>query len=134
QINQLFASTTDKVVLPEFRKQLKRGQSYTFALGIKNYLEQRADFNVRMSFSQALVTKDESSYQITADISKWIFEQQGPFTLNDNEQEIISLPVHAIGAEEGITYVFDVTVNCDLVTDLCNPYGYKQKIYIDIID
>ena len=76
----------------------------------------------------------ESGYQPFADMSKWIIEKQGPFTLNDNEQKIVTLPVQAVGAEEGITYIFDVTVSCDLNTDLCNPYGYKQKIYIDIID
>jgi len=133
QINQLLVSSNEKVVLPEFRKTLHQGQRYSFALGIKNYLEQTADFNVNMRFSYAMTTKDESLYSPNIDMSRWIFESQGPFRLGDNEKKIISMPVHTIGSEPGITYVFEVEVRCNKNIELCNPYGYKQKIFVDVI-
>jgi hypothetical protein len=133
QVNQLLASSNEKVVLPEFRKQLKQGQRYSFALGMKNYLEQKANFTVEMQFSHAMITEDESLYSPASDMGKWIFESLGPFSLDDNEQLVISLPVQTVAAEIGISYVFDVTVTCNQSIQLCNPYGYEQKIYIDII-
>jgi hypothetical protein len=132
QINELLASTNEKVVLPVFRRELKSGQSYTFVLGIKNYLEQPADFTVEIGFSGA-TTGAEQEYIPSTDISKWYFEQLGPFRLADSEKKIVALPFRAINAQKGVTYVFDVKVACNLNTGLCNPYGYNQRIYLEII-
>jgi hypothetical protein len=131
QISQLLSSTNEKVVLPEFRQEIRQGQTHSFALGIRNYLEETADFTVRMSFSTA--EKQGQEVAVSTDMGKWIFESQGPFTLLADEQKIILLPVRAVDAEKGVTYIFDVEVTCSLNTYLCNPYGYRQKIYADII-
>lgn len=135
EIQNLFAQTTQKVIVPEYRKELRRGKTYVFGLGIKNYLEENSNFRVQMSFSEAIGTKTRESYEnYVADPSEWILENQGPYNLAPNGNQIVSLPITVKEGEKGITYVFDVEVTCDGPDVLCNPYGYPQKIYIDVID
>ena len=123
--------TNEKVVVPVFKKELRRGETYVFALGMKNYLEQESDFTVHVEFLRALASGQQR--ELTIPVSKWIFETQGPFALKPGEKKIVALPVRAVGAYEDVTYVFNVYVTCTGSQQLCNPYGYSQIIEVDVI-
>jgi hypothetical protein len=133
QINTILSSTNEKVVLPEFKKQLKQGQRYIFGLGIKNYIEETADFTITMKFVNAYTTNGEVQYSPNTNIGAWYFEKQGPYTIEKDKSKLVLLPVEVKQGVVGITYVFDVDVICSVNSNLCNPYGYKQKVYVSVI-
>jgi hypothetical protein len=131
QTNDLLTTTNEKVIVPIFSKELKTGETYVFVLGMKNYLEQDANFIVNMEFSHALSGGQQR--EISIPVSKWIFEKQGPFMLKKDEKKIVALPVRAVDAFEDVTYVFNAYVTCDKNPLLCNPYGRKQVIEVHVV-
>ncbi len=129
--DELLTMTNEKVVIPIFKAELKTGQTYVFALGIKNYLEQASNFTVHMKFLSAYSEQQQNPVLIP--IEKWIFEKQGPYEIAPGEKKIVALPVRAVSAEENVLYVFEAYVTCTGLQALCNPYGYKQQIEVNVI-
>ena len=145
------------VAMPKFKKQVSRGQSDTFGLGIRNVLDQAKDFYVDVAFTTAFTIDEEVIVDTDRDHinSKWLLYNQGPYTIQNNE--ILMVPILAnvdmsIGGgkstEKGI-YSFNVcvfstnvggskpTFNCGQPSKSQIPeliYGGKiYKMYVEVV-
>jgi len=123
---QQMTDTTQKVILPIFKKKIKRGQSYTFPLGIHNVLESNEEIN--------FYVKIEGD---GFDVKTWTYEEIGPYVLKEDDKQIVKITIRVPStAKRGAEYKFKINVFCDIVSgipeSLCNPYGYQQEIIIQV--
>ncbi|MBW3011827.1 hypothetical protein KY311_01450 [Candidatus Woesearchaeota archaeon] len=130
QTLELLTTSNEKTAVPVFRHELQTGGTYTFAMGIQNLLEQDYDFKVHMQFVEA---RAEPGKRVAIEPEKWIFELQGPFTLEPGDKKVVALPVRAANAEKDVTYIFQVWASCNGPAALCEPYGYKQTVEVDVV-
>jgi len=107
------------VAIPLNKKQLKRGQSATFWLGILNILgEDKADFKVIVKFAKAFTPAEElitGTDPVFID-SSWTLFSTGPYSIKNNDFKSVGIKVNAnsnmasgIATEKG-TYIFNVCV------------------------
>ncbi|MBW3011828.1 hypothetical protein KY311_01455 [Candidatus Woesearchaeota archaeon] len=127
EINRLLMRGEDFVILPDFYQEMSIGDVHVFGLGIRNTGPDQS-FTVYIEPKQWAVDTDNKQSG-PVDARGWYFEKIGPFTVPNNELEVISLPIR-IGstAKKGWTYIFNVRVE-DKNGQI---YGDLQKIYVDI--
>ncbi|MCK4670015.1 MAG: hypothetical protein KAT43_02335 [Nanoarchaeota archaeon] len=134
QIMKQLTQTTSKVVLPIFSADMKREETETFGLGIKNYIGYKEEFTVRISFDSAINTETKAVVDPVVNTNKFFIPKLGPYPLDDKEKEIVRIPIRVpSGTPRGLTYIFDVEVRCETENVICRPYGYVQQIEISVI-
>jgi len=133
QIEKELVETRSKVSLPIYEATLKRGDTFTFAMGIKNYLGLESDFSVEIDYDYSYKTEYEHMVQID-NPEDFFISNFGPYPLKDKERKIVRIPIRIPeGIERGTSHVFNVKATCDLTgTELCNPYGYSQSIRVHV--
>jgi hypothetical protein len=145
------------VAMPKFKKQVARGQSETFGIGIRNVLDQAKDFYVNVAFTTAFTIDEETITGTVPDHidSTWLLYSQGPYTIQNNELQLVPILAHVdlsmgggLTTEKGI-YSFNVCVfgvdeggsppsfNCESPAKSQIPqliYGGKiYKMYVEVI-
>jgi uncharacterized membrane protein len=133
QIEKELVETRSKVSLPIYEATLKRGETFTFAMGVKNYLGLDSDFSVEIAYDKSIETNTNQIVQIT-NADDFFLANFGPYPLKDKERKIVRIPIRIPeGTEKGTTHIFNVKATCDLTgTTLCNPYGYAQSIRVHV--
>jgi hypothetical protein len=138
QIERELLETRSKVSLPVYQADLKRGEVFTFGMGIKNYLGLGSKFTVEIDYAKSIETNtgqpiDLADYNIDPEIMS--FDKLGPYVINNTERAIVRIPIMVpLGAPKGTTHIFNVKATCDLPdTGLCNPYGYAQSIRVNAV-
>jgi len=107
------------VAIPLNKKDLRRGQSETFWLGILNIIgEDRDDFKVIVKFAKAFTSAEElitEADPVFID-SKWILFSSGPYAIKNNDFRSVGIKANAnnnmasgVATEKG-TYIFNVCV------------------------
>lgn len=129
--DQIYSLLSDgsKVAIPVSRKDIKRGKSDVFGLGIYNVLKDEATFEVMIVFSKAY-DRDETvilnSNQGDYINEKWIFSDARQYTLQNNEKVAVPILVKVDGkitedvATKKGTYIFNVCVCKDSCGGSCN--------------
>jgi len=133
QIERELVETRSKVSLPIYEATLKRGETFTFAMGIKNYLGLATDFSVEITHDRSIETNSNKIIQIT-NADDFFLPNFGPYPLEDKARKIVRIPIRVPdGTQQGTTHVFNVKATCDMSgTSLCNPYGYAQSIRVHV--
>jgi hypothetical protein len=133
EIEALLYQEGSLVAMPKFKKAIARGQSATFGLGIRNVLDKSQDFYVDVAFTRAFKA-DETEIGETSPTyidSHWLLYSPGPYTIQNNELQMIPILANAhtamadkITTEKGI-YSFNVCVYFD---DVGTPLADVEKL------
>ena len=137
RLNNLLIKGDELVMMPEFVKDIKSGDSYQFPLGIKadtskcinlpqDQLSQQTCL-VKTSFDKA-VDENGAEMDLTLDkqrdISEWTFPESS-YLIKNHENKIIGIPIRVGKSfQTDATYVFNIEVKCNN-----QMYGDLQKIY-----
>ncbi len=146
EIERRLVESAEQVSIPINKATLGTRGSNTFGLGILNMLGEKKTFNIKMNFDSAytklngLIAIADGSF-----IDKnWIFTDIPEVTINNNDYEIVSLPVvvDARMSEDSNTlpgiYVFNVCVfksaaqKCEKGVTNLYPDGKISKVYVEI--
>ncbi len=157
EIEALLYQEGSLVAMPRFKKQVQRGKGTTFGVGIRNVLDESKDFYVDVAFTRAFtINEDIITGAVPSHInSKWLLYSQGPYTIQNNELQMVPILAHVdlsmggdLTTEKGI-YSFNVCVystdvqgsppsfNCEQPAKSQIPqliYGGKiYKMYVEVI-
>jgi len=125
----------ERVAMPINRKEIKRGSSGVFGLGILN-VESGPEFTIKIE-SGPLILQDNTKIESDQVDPKLGFLPEYKKTVKNNEHVVVSVPVRVPrGAAVG-TYILDLYVcDCDTLnccSSVADTYdGTVHKIYVNV--
>ncbi len=140
RLNNLLIRGDELVMMPDFVRNVKPGDSHQFPLGIKADTSKCANlqpeqlyeqtFSVQASFDLAVDENDRKIdliFEKQRDISGWVFPES-EYLIKNHENKIIGVPLRVGKSfQTDATYVFNVEVKCN-----GQRYGDFQKIYVTV--
>jgi len=102
-----------KFSMPLNYRKMEYGDSFVFGVGVQNVKTKQYEFSVDVTFKKAY---DRMTNSISVDddlMNSWIKSTIGPFDLDQNQKNVVSVRIEAGDIRPGIeaapgTYVFDV--------------------------
>jgi hypothetical protein len=119
---QTCVQRSDKVCVPEIKKQIITTRTDRFWVIINNIYGQRKDFKVFVKFSRGIL--DDGSEISSLDVSKWTFVDYSIHTIENNDHFVEQVVMQPPRSTKKGSYIFNIYV-CSKTPQAVDDTGCK---------